>query len=204
MTDIVFTLRLDNNDWDGHRAWRCPALDIPTAYIKAATDQNGTSRDVSDFAIEKGPARVVWRGGNRRPSQIELSIGLKEKLSPVSEVEAAKDEATEAAKAERRWKKIAILASPVAVVVAAAIGAVAGYMNRPPPMSRRVSSTKARSLPTAPRRRHRVPKPSRAAASRADHRSLCAIAMMIKLATRPAMMPSPIPQAKPIFQAFAC
>ena len=40
--NIVFTTRLTADDWDpGIRAWRCPAVDIPSAFIKAAYDPKG-------------------------------------------------------------------------------------------------------------------------------------------------------------------
>jgi hypothetical protein len=57
--EIVFTLRLTPDDWDPNvRAWRCPAVDIPSAMIKRAYDASGQLLATEYLKIDKGPARV--------------------------------------------------------------------------------------------------------------------------------------------------
>jgi hypothetical protein len=96
MPEVVFTIRVTAADWDPlARAWRCPAVDIPSAFIKEAIDPTGLPLGLSLLEIAKGPARVAWKGPNP-PSELLLVIGLGEELSPAME--------------ERRWKKIAVVA----------------------------------------------------------------------------------------------
>lgn len=113
--EIVFTLRLTSDDWDsGLSAWRCPALDIPSSFIKEAFDPKGQPIAMTLLKIDKGPARVSWKGP-RQPAQIALVVGLGEQLSPTSQ--------------EAFWKRFAI----VVPIVTALIGALVTYMSKPSP-----------------------------------------------------------------------
>jgi hypothetical protein len=110
---IVFTLRLTSDDWEpGLHAWRCPALDIPSAFIEKARDGEGKPRDLDLLKIEKGPARVTWVGRDR-PEQLSLAVGLGEELSPTSN--------------EQFWKTFAIIVP----IITALIGAGATYFSSP-------------------------------------------------------------------------
>ena len=52
--EIVFTLRLAEEDWDSAvGAWRCPAFDIPTSYVKEAF-ADGQRLSANMFKVEKG------------------------------------------------------------------------------------------------------------------------------------------------------
>ncbi len=111
MPEVIFPIRVTADDWDSHtRAWRCPALDIPSAVITEAYDPSGVPVSLSLLEAAKGPARVSWRGADPPPGLL-LEVGLEEELSP--------------AKDERWWRKIAIVAPPIAAVLAALIGAAA-------------------------------------------------------------------------------
>jgi hypothetical protein len=113
--DILFTIKLAADDWDtGTRAWRCPALEIPSAFIKGAFDPKGQPLATELLKIDKGPARVTWRGSGQ-PSQITLVVGLGEELSPSSNV--------------RFWRRLAI----VAPIIAALMGALATHLTTPLP-----------------------------------------------------------------------
>jgi hypothetical protein len=113
--ESVFTIRLAPDDWDPTLgAWRCPALDIPSAFIKEAYDSKGQPLSLELLKIDKGPARVSWRGPER-PPQIALAVGLGEELSPTSE--------------ENFWKRFAI----VVPIITAVIAALATYWSRPGP-----------------------------------------------------------------------
>jgi hypothetical protein len=113
--EIVFTIRLTSDDWDaGIRAWRCPAVDIPSAFIKEAYDPKGQPLATSLLKIDKGPARVSWKGPGQ-PAQIVLVVELGEKLSPTSE--------------GLFWKRLAI----VVPIITALIGAGAAYATKPGP-----------------------------------------------------------------------
>jgi hypothetical protein len=110
--EIVFTLRLAEEDWDpGVQAWRCPAFDIPSSYVKEAF-ADGQRLSANMFKIEKGPARVSWQGG-AHPSQIVVIVGLGEKLSPTS--------------TEEWWKRFAIIVP----IITALIAAAATYVGKP-------------------------------------------------------------------------
>jgi hypothetical protein len=112
--EIVFTIRLTSEDWDaGTRSWRCAALEIPSEFIKGAFDPKGQPLATELLKIDKGPARVTWRGSGQ-PSQITLVVGLGEELSPSSE--------------GRFWKRLAI----VVPIITALIGAAATYVTKDP------------------------------------------------------------------------
>jgi hypothetical protein len=112
--DILFAIKLAADDWDTcTRAWRCPALEIPSAFIKGAFDPKGQPLATELLKIDKGPARVTWRGSGQ-PSQITLVVGLGEELSPSSE--------------GRFWKRLAI----VVPIITALIGAAATYVTKDP------------------------------------------------------------------------
>jgi len=112
---IVFTVRLTPDDWEsGLSAWRCPAVDIPSAFIKEARGPNGQPLATSLLNIDKGPARISWKGPGARPAQITIVVGLGEKLSLVS--------------AELFWKRLAI----VVPIVTALIGALGGWISNKP------------------------------------------------------------------------
>ena len=114
--EIVFTLRLTSDDWDSHlRAWRCPAIDIPSAFIKEVRDAKGQPIAMSLLKIDKGPARLTWNGPGQQPSQIAVAVGLGEELSPTSE--------------EHFWKRLAI----VVPIITAIIGAAASWLGKPGP-----------------------------------------------------------------------
>jgi hypothetical protein len=113
--EIVFTLRLTSDDWDPHlRAWRCPALDIPSAFVKEVRDAKGQPIAMSLLKMDKGPARLTWSGSGQ-PSQIAVVAGLGEELSPTSE--------------EHFWKRLAI----VVPIITAIIGGVATYVSKSGP-----------------------------------------------------------------------
>jgi hypothetical protein len=113
--EIVFTLRLTSDDWDsGLSAWRCPAFDIPSSFIKEAFDPKGQPIAMTLLKIDKGPARVSWKGP-RQPAQIALVVGLGEHLSLTSQ--------------EAFWKRFAI----VVPIITALIGAFVTYVTRPIP-----------------------------------------------------------------------
>lgn len=108
---IGFTLRLTPADWDaGLNAWRCPAVDIPGAFIQQARDANGKPMELELLKIEKGPARITWIGAGQ-PAQISVAIGLGEELSLTSN--------------ERFWKRFAV----VVPIITALIGAGATYLS---------------------------------------------------------------------------
>jgi hypothetical protein len=117
--EIVFTTRLTPDDWDPNiRAWRCPAVDIPSAFIKTAYDPKGQLLAGDYLKIDKGPARVSWKGPDKHPAQIVLVLALGEELSPVS--------------AELFWKRLAI----VVPIIAALISAGATWFGKPDPTPR--------------------------------------------------------------------
>jgi hypothetical protein len=108
---IVFTVRLVLDDWQARvSAWNCPTVDIPTVFIKTAYDPNGKLLAPDLFKIEKGPARVSWKGPGKPPAEVTLGLALGEELSPASE--------------ERFWKGIAL----VVPIVTALIGVWGGWM----------------------------------------------------------------------------
>jgi hypothetical protein len=110
---IVFTIKLTSDDWDaGLSAWRCPAVDIPSAFIKDAY-AGGQQISNESLAIDKGPARIRWRGA-RRPTELYVAIALGEKLSLVS--------------AENFWKRLAI----VVPIITAVIGVIGGWLTVKP------------------------------------------------------------------------
>jgi hypothetical protein len=114
--EIVFTIGLTSDDWKpGLSAWLCPAVDIPTAFIKTAYDPNGKLLAPDLFKIEKGPARVSWKGSGRPPTGVTLGLVLAEKLSPASE--------------ERFWKGIALIVP----IITAFIGVWGGWLLKPAP-----------------------------------------------------------------------
>ena len=111
---IVFSQRLTSDDWkDGYSAWLYPAVDLPSAFIKDARDPKGQKISTDLLEIEKGPARVSWKGA-KHPEEITVSIGLGEKLSLVS--------------AENFWKRLAI----VVPIITAVIGALGGWVSKQP------------------------------------------------------------------------
>jgi hypothetical protein len=111
--EILFTIRLTEEDWETHfRAWRCPALGIPGAFVKEAFGPEGHPLATTFLRVDKGPARVTWIGP-AEPSQLALVVGLGEQLSPASE--------------GAYWKRFAI----VVPIVAALIGALATYISKP-------------------------------------------------------------------------
>lgn len=110
---VVFTTKLTADDWDsGVAAWRCPAVDLPSAFIKDAY-AGGQKVSTDLLSIEKGPARINWRG-TRRPNELNVVIGLGEKLSLVS--------------AENFWKRLAI----VVPIITAVIGVIGGWLTSKP------------------------------------------------------------------------
>ena len=110
--DIRFTVRLTPDDWDPHlRAWRCPAFDLPSAFIAEARDAEGQPVALSLLKVEKGPARISWNGPGQI-SQITVVAGLGEELSPVTE--------------ERFWRNFAI----VVPIITALIGATAAWITK--------------------------------------------------------------------------
>jgi hypothetical protein len=110
---IVFSTRLTADDWDsGVSAWRCPAVDLPSAFIKDAY-AGGQKVSTDLLSIEKGPARISWKGA-QRPNELNLFIGLGEKLSLVS--------------AENFWKRLAI----VVPIITAVIGVIGGWLTSKP------------------------------------------------------------------------
>lgn len=112
---IVFTVRLTSDDWEtGLSAWRCPAVDIPSAFIKEARGPSGQPVATTLLDIEKGPARVSWKGPGAHPAQMTLVVGLGEKLSLVS--------------AENFWKRLAI----VVPIITAIIGVLGGWASKQP------------------------------------------------------------------------
>lgn len=112
--EIVFTLRLTSDDWDPQfRAWRCPAFDIPSAFIKEARDPKGQPIAMSLLKVDKGPARLTWTGSGQ-PSQIAVVVGFGEELSPTSQ--------------EQFWKRLAI----VVPIITAIITAGATYVSSKP------------------------------------------------------------------------
>lgn len=114
--EIVFTIRLTADDWDtGVRAWRCPAVDIPSAIIKRAYDTTGELLATDYLKIDKGPARISWTGPGKQPTQISIVVGLEEELSPAS--------------SQRFWKRLAI----VVPIITAVIGALATWVSAPSP-----------------------------------------------------------------------
>lgn len=113
--EIVFTLRLTSDDWDpGLHAWRCPALDIPSAFIAQARDAKGKPIQLELLKIEKSPARVTWIGAGQ-PAQISVVVGLREELSLTSK--------------EQFWRRLAV----VIPIITAIIGAGATYLSKPGP-----------------------------------------------------------------------
>jgi hypothetical protein len=114
---IVFTVRLTPDDWEGGlSAWRCPAVDIPSAFIKEARDPDGQPIALSLLSIDEGPARVSWKGPGVHPPKITIVVELGEKLSLVS--------------AENFWRRLAI----VVPIITAIIGLLGGWItNRPGP-----------------------------------------------------------------------
>jgi hypothetical protein len=65
--------------------------------------------------IEKGPARVSWKGPDKYPTQIVVLLELGEELSPAS--------------GERFWRQLAI----VVPIITALIGAAATWVGKPGP-----------------------------------------------------------------------
>lgn len=126
---IIFTVRLTPNDWQkGVSAWICPAVDIPSVFLKEAYDPNGQSLPLDQFRIDKGPARVRWIGKGEAPSEVTLGLALGEKLSPASE--------------ERFWKGVAL----VVPIITALIGAWGGWLARAAPAATSSPVSVARNL----------------------------------------------------------
>jgi hypothetical protein len=112
MTDIVFTARLNAADWDSEKqAWRCPALDIPSATIREVF-VSGERADKPWYEILSGPAMVRWVLPNL-PPQIAVVISLSETLSLSSET--------------GWWKKFAIIVPIIASLGAATITGFVTY-----------------------------------------------------------------------------
>jgi hypothetical protein len=113
--EIVFTIGLTSDDWKPSlSAWLCPAVDLPSAFIKDAYDPRGKPIATSLLQIDKGPARVSWKGPGARPAEITVALALGEKLSLVS--------------AENFWKRLAI----VVPIITAFIGALGGWISSKP------------------------------------------------------------------------
>jgi hypothetical protein len=115
-TNISFTVRLTQKDWDTDRhAWRCPSLEIPSAEIDEIF-VGGNPVIKENYRKLEGPAAVRWNPPNP-PDEAAAQIRLVKSLSLQSETD--------------RWKKLAIVIPALASIVVALIAATATYVAKP-------------------------------------------------------------------------
>jgi hypothetical protein len=143
--EIAFTARLTEADWDEElRAWRCPALNIPSAVVEDII-VDGNRVDRTHYEVRSPHAMIHWILADR-PDRLAAIIKLTEPLSLGKETD--------------KWKKLAVVLPVVATVIAALVSGVATYFARQPSTS---SSAIPQVSATGPN--SSVPKPSVASIS---------------------------------------
>ena len=115
MPEVVFAIRLTNEDWDEvMHGWRCPVLSVPGAIVEAVYVE-GNRIDSARYEVLAQNTFLRWIAADH-PQRVAVSIKLTEALSLGSETE--------------RWKRLAILLPVLATIVAAVITAGATYLSR--------------------------------------------------------------------------
>lgn len=128
MSEVVFAIRLTNEDWDEvMRGWRCPVLSVPGAIVEAVNVE-GNRIDSARYEVLPQNTFLRWIAADQ-PQRVAVSIKLTETLTLVSETE--------------RWKRLAIVLPVAATVIAAVISGGATYLSRTPEVhpTSRISST---------------------------------------------------------------
>jgi hypothetical protein len=115
MPEVVFAIRLTNEDWDEvMRGWRCPVLSVPGAIVEAVYVE-GSRIDSARYEVLPQNTFVRWIAADH-PQRVAVSIKLTEALSLGSETE--------------RWKRLAIVLPVAATIMAAVISGSATYLSR--------------------------------------------------------------------------
>lgn len=120
-TQIVFTVAVDQEDWDKQfGGWRCSALRIPSAQVDAVYVA-GVRVPESEYTVDREKELIHWRGPNL-PDKARLSLSLTEELS-TQELTVF-------------WRKLAIILPFVAAILVALLaGAFSLSTSRMPPTS---------------------------------------------------------------------
>jgi hypothetical protein len=115
MPEVVFAIRLTNEDWDEvMRGWRCPVLSVPGAIVEAVYVE-GDRIDSARYEVLPQNTFLRWIASDH-PQRVAVSIKLTETLSLGSETE--------------RWKRLAIVLPVAATIIAAVISGGATYLSR--------------------------------------------------------------------------
>ena len=134
MSEIVFTARLTEDDWDeAMRGWRCQVLLVPGAIVEAIYVE-GDRIDSARYEVLTQHAFIRWIAPNK-PQRVAAFIKLTETLSLDKETE--------------RWKRLAIILPVVATVIAASISGAATYFSRSPAVRSSAASAPMQALSSA-------------------------------------------------------